>query len=291
MKKIVIVVIVFALFGCQQYKKEVARLQSVQDSLAVASHEKDSTILGFLADFNDIQATLDSIKKIEKLVVVDKVSGVEISSSRKKQIVEDIGKLREMLEKNKSRISSLQKQLKNSRYKVGKMEKMISEFEIMVANLTAQIKEKDTEIAQLNKDLRKLHLDIDLMFKQIEEVKEESAQKTETIENQFAELNKAYYAFGSAKELEENNVIDREGGFLGIGRSLKIKKDFNRDYFTQIDIREFKNLPLMVKKAKVLSVHPVTSYHITGEKTADTLFIDNYQEFWKASKYLLVVSE
>ncbi|VAW20811.1 hypothetical protein MNBD_BACTEROID01-1906 [hydrothermal vent metagenome] len=291
MKKIVIIVIVFVLSGCQQYKKEVARLQAVQDSLAVASHEKDSTILGFLADFNDIQATLDSMKKVEKLVVVDKVSGVEISSNRKKQIVEDIGKLREMLEKNKSRIASLQKKLRNSRYKVGKMEKMIAEFEVMVTNLTAKIKEKDTEIAQLNKDLRKLHLDIDLMFKQIEEVKEESAQKTATIENQFAELNKAYYAFGTAKELEQNNVVDREGGFLGIGRTLKIKKDFNRDYFTQIDIRKFKYLPLMVKKAKVLSVHPVTSYHITGEKTADTLFIDNYQEFWKASKYLLVVSE
>jgi hypothetical protein len=68
-----------------------------------------------------------------------------------------------------------------------------------------------------------------------------------------------------------------------------MKKDFNREYFSQVDIRSFTVLPLMVKKARVISVHPATSYHITGVKTADTLFIDDSSEFWKASKYLLLV--
>lgn len=45
----------------------------------------------------------------------------------------------------------------------------------------------------------------------------------------------------------------------------------------------------MVKKARVVSVHPSESFHITGDKRADTLFVDNAQEFWKASKYLLIV--
>jgi hypothetical protein len=47
----------------------------------------------------------------------------------------------------------------------------------------------------------------------------------------------------------------------------------------------------MAKKAKLITVHPVESYHISGKKSADTLFIDNSADFWKASKYLVVLTD
>jgi hypothetical protein len=47
----------------------------------------------------------------------------------------------------------------------------------------------------------------------------------------------------------------------------------------------------MVKKAEIISVHPAGSFHISGGKrTADTLYIDNKAEFWKASKYLVILT-
>jgi hypothetical protein len=70
-----------------------------------------------------------------------------------------------------------------------------------------------------------------------------------------------------------------------------MKKDFNRDYFTEIDIRNFDYLRLMAKKAKLITVHPADSYHFTGKKLSDTLFIDNTAEFWKVSKYLVVLTD
>ncbi len=76
---------------------------------------------------------------------------------------------------------------------------------------------------------------------------------------------------------------------LGIGKTPLIKKDFNRSYFTEIDIRNLDYIPLMVKKAKLVSVHPADSYHISGAKGADTLFIEDSAEFWKASKYLVII--
>lgn len=291
MRNVIIVIVAITLFSCHNYKKDAERLQIVRDSIANEAMAKDSAIVGFLADMNEVQATLDSIKTIEKLVMVEKASGVEMPASRKKQIIEDITLLKELLDKNKAQVASLQKKLNNANYKIGAMEKTIAEFEVMVANLTKQIEEKDAQIIQLNDDLKKLHLNIDMLNTQIKEVSEESAQKTDVIEKQVLEMNKAFYAVGTVKELVENGVVDKEGGFLGLGKTIKIKKDFNRDYFSQIDIREFQYLPLMVKKAKVISVHPEGSFHITGEKTADTLFIDNSEEFWKVSKYLLVVSE
>ncbi|MDX1285851.1 MAG: hypothetical protein R3182_12600, partial [Draconibacterium sp.] len=154
-----------------------------------------------------------------------------------------------------------------------------------------QVNEKDAEIAILTQEVRKLNVDISSLNRKIVEIETESQQKTNTIELQTVELNTAYYAYGTIKELKEAGVIRKMGGLLGIGKTAIIKEDFNREYFTEIDIRDMANVPLMVKKAEVISVHPAGSYHISGENAADTLFIDNAEEFWKVSRYLVIVTK
>lgn len=289
MRKFALLLVLTALIGCQQQKKEIIRLQAVKDSLNIAAMEKDSAIVGFLSDFNEIQANLDSIKKMEKLVTVATERGVELRGSRKQQVMEDISLINDLLQKNKALNESLQKKLNSATFKIGKLEGMITEFEVMVSSLNQQIQEKDAEIVRLNQDLTRLNLDVANLTQKVEDITQENVVKTQTIESQTLELNKAYYAFGTVKELKDNGVLERTGGVIGVGSTMRMKKDFNRDYFSEIDIRNFSYLPLNVKKAKIITVHPVGSYHVSGEKTADTLFIDNSQDFWKASKYLLVV--
>jgi myosin heavy subunit len=290
MKKwFILLLLVTSLFGCKQKQHQIDRLSVVRDSLTQVAYEKDSAIMEFLTGFNEIQANLDSIKTVEKLVTVSSSQAGELKSSQKKQILEDIALLNQMLQKNKEMTANLQKKLSGANAKIGQLQGMVAEFEKMVANLTAQVEMKDAEIAQLTLDVQRLNVDVSQLTNQVQKVSQESQDKTQVIDKQTVALNKAYYAIGTVKELKANSVLEKEGGVLGLGRSLKMKKDFNRDYFTEVDIRKFDILPLMVKKVKVVSVHPVGSYHISGEKRADTLFIDNSQEFWKVSKYLLIV--
>jgi myosin heavy subunit len=289
MKKLSWVILTLLLFGCQQKQQQIDRLSALRDSLAQVSSEKDSAIVEFLTGFNEIQANLDSIKTAEKLVTLSAVQPGELGSNQKKQILEDIALLNQLIQKNKDLTASLQKKLNNANSKIGQLQGMISEFEKMVENLNARIEEKDAEIAQLTTEVQRLNIDISQLTEQVQKITQESQEKSQTIESQVRELNKAFYAIGTAKELTDNNILEKSGGVLGMGRTMKMKKDFNREYFSEVDIRHFTVLPLMVKKARVISVHPATSFHITGEKTADTLFIDNPEEFWKASKYLLLV--
>jgi hypothetical protein len=261
----------------------------VRDSLQQETAFRDSSIVGFLNDFSEIQANLDSIKKIEKLVTVQSNSGRELNTSQKQMILEDIALLNDLLKRNKELTASLQKKLKDANFKIGNLEGTIKELQLMVANLESQAQEKDEEIVVLKEDVRKLNVDISSLNEKINVVETESQQKSQTIQSQTVALNKAYYAFGTVKELKDNGVIEKSGGVIGMGKTPVIKKDFNRDYFTEIDIRNFDYLRLMAKKVKVISVHPAGSYHITGKKSSDTLFIDNSAEFWKASKYLVVI--
>ncbi|HSO87959.1 MAG TPA: hypothetical protein VLQ91_15495 [Draconibacterium sp.] len=292
MKKLLILMVaVVAFSSCHNYKKDAERLMMVRDSLAQETAFRDSSIVGFLNDFSEIQANLDSIKKIEKLVTVQSSSGRELNASQKQMILEDIALLNDLLKRNKELTASLQKKLKDANFKIGNLEGTMKELQLMVNNLEAQTQEKDNEIVVLKEDVKKLNVDISSLNEKIVAVETESQQKTQTIETQTVALNKAYYAFGTMKELKDNGIIEKSGGVIGIGKTPVMKKDFNRDYFTEIDIRNFDYLRLMAKKAKLITVHPAGSYHFTGKKLSDTLFIDNSAEFWKASKYLVVLTD
>jgi hypothetical protein len=80
-----------------------------------------------------------------------------------------------------------------------------------------------------------------------------------------------------------------EGGFVGIGRNKKVKEDFNQEYFTRVDITKLKSIPVLRKKADIITTHPSQSYKIFGEKSVDSIVISNQKEFWSASKYLVIV--
>ena len=290
-KLLVLLMAVIALSACHNYKKDAQQLMATRDSLLQETAFRDSSIVGFLNDFSEIQANLDSIKKIEKLVTVQSASGRELNANQKQLILEDIALLNDLMRRNKELTASLQKKLKDANFKIGNLEGTIKEMQLMVNQLEAQALEKDNEIIVLKEDVRKLNVDISSLSEKIAAVETESQQKSQTIDVQTTALNKAYYAFGTVKELRENGILEKSGGVIGIGRTPVIQKDFNRDYFTEIDIRNFDYLRLMAKKAKLISVHPEGSYRFTGNKSADTLFVDNPSEFWKASKYLVIVTD
>jgi len=292
MKKLIVLVLGIVVFSaCHNYKKDAQNLMMAKDSLEQVTAFRDSSIASFLNDFNEIQANLDSIKQIEKIVSVQSENKRELNASQKQLIIEDIAMLHQLLQKNKELTASLQKRLKNANLKISDLEKTISGLELLVKNLEAQANEQDIVIADLTTEVKKLNVDISQLNQKIQVVETESQQKSQTIETQTVALNKAFYAFGTLKELKDNGIIEKTGGVIGMGKTPIMKKDFNKDYFTEIDIRNFDYLRLMAKKAKLITVHPEGSFHFTGKKLADTLFIDNSSEFWKASKYLVVLTD
>ena len=290
MKKLLFVLSVMVFVSCGQHKKEIARMQAKQDSIAQLGVQKDNSILEYISAMNEIQSNLDSIKTIQKIVSVQTAPGTEMKAEAKKRIVEDIAQINNLLQKNKEMMNSLQGKLRNSNLKIVELEKMVE-------LLNKQVGDKDAEVAVLKQQLEKLNVDVAGLNQKIETITKESEQtikeKNEVIDTKTTELNTAFYGFGTKKELEAKNVIEKEGGVLGMGKTLKLKKDFNREFFMKVDIREFNQLPLNTKKAKLVTYHPDGSYHMvmTDKKTVESIVIDKPEEFWKASKYMLIVVE
>lgn len=278
---IALAVILFA--SCQKYKREIESLNNSKDSIQSVVSQRDASILEYVGSINEINDKLDSIKQVQKLVSMQLNSGTELEQSNKDKILNDLAMLNELIEQNKKAIASLQSKLKKSDVRIAELEKML-------ANLSAQIEEKDAEIGGLKGQLEKMKIDISSLNNRIGELNTESQSKSVTIEQQKDEMNTAYYCFGTKEELIANNVVEKAGGVIGMGKTLKIKKDFNKSYFMKIDTRKFNEVVLAAKKADFVSTHPVGSFHFVGsEKSVEKLVIDNATEFWSASRYMVIV--
>jgi len=283
MKKLIFIALMIPfLFACNGKKKEFESLQSRYDSLLTLGFTKDTTILDYLESFNAIQANLDSIKQAEMIITQSASNGGELEPDQKEQINRDINMIYEMLQKNKQTIAELKSKLKKSNAKVASLEQMIE-------RMSKQIEEKDGEIAQLREQLEKMNIQIEILNTNVENLASEGSAKSQTIREQTETINTAYYVIGTKKELLEQKIITIEGGFAGIGRNKKLKEDFNRDYFTRIDITKLSSIPVLKKKANIITTHPSQSYKIYGEKTVDSLVILNAKDFWAASKYLVII--
>lgn len=237
--------------------------------------EKEMALQQFVTTFNEIQDNLNTIKEKEKIISGSAKSGDV--KSKEDQIKEDIQAIYDLMGKNKNRINTLSKKLKASKVQIEGLEKMIETLE-------AQLAAKDTEITDLKATIEALNIELSNINTNYQEIEQEVEVKTE-------KLNTAYYAFGSSKELKEKGIITKEGGFIGIGKSSKLKDDFNRDYFTKIDVTQTTTINIGAKKVKILTTHPTGSYKLIGEKSVEKIEITNAENFWGASKYLVIIVE
>lgn len=278
-------IIVF-LSACESAEKnnEILRANDENQQLKLESAMKDSIIFTIVQSLNDIGDNLEVVKAKQGIVTMYANSDEENNLNQREKIIEDIQMINKLMEDNKNRltwmkskIDHLSKELKNSVLK-------IANFEKMIADLTKRLEQKDVEIGELKDRLVNLNISMDSLSIAF------GIQEIE-IEDQVAALNTAYYCYGSFKELKEKGVITKEGGFIGIGRTEVLTEDFNKSYFTKIDITETTSIDLYSDKAKLVTSHPSGSYTIQGqdEGKVDKLVITEPGEFWGASKYLVIV--
>jgi septal ring factor EnvC (AmiA/AmiB activator) len=239
----------------------------------------------FVASMNDIETNLNSISEKQASINIS-ASNPEMTRSQKERINDEIAAINELMKTNRDKMADLQKKLKRSNSRIG-------EFEKMVANLSQQIELKDKELADLNTKLSDLNTQVATLNTNVGTLTTQNEEKTRMIDDQTSRLHTAYYTKGTYKELESKNVLTKEGGFLGIGKEQKVTNDFNPDAFAKVDITQTKVIPIESKNAKVITTHPTSSYVLEtkeqDKKYVTNLVISDPDQFWKASKYLVVM--
>ena len=281
MKKIVLpaLCMAVALASCNNIGQKNDTLQIQNDSLMLELSNRDAELDEIMGAFNDIQEGFREINEAENRV--DLQGGTLESQSSADRIKEDIRFISAKLKSNREQIAKLEEQLKNSNYQSAQLRKAIK-------NLTAELNAKQQQIETLqaelaSKNIRIAELDEAVMDlnKNVDELSAENEAKTKTVEAQDKALNTAWYVFGTKSELKDQKILKR-------GDVLK-DNEFNKDYFTQIDIRKDKEIKLYSKRAELLTTHPAGSYELVkDDKNQLTLKITNPSNFWSVSRYLVI---
>jgi chromosome segregation ATPase len=267
-----------AMASCNEgAKKAEAQAQAERDSLNQVIAQKDDEINDMMTTLIDIEEGFREITEAQSRVTLAKNGE---GTNTKQRITENFQFIQSMMQQNKDLIAKLQQQVRESSIKSDKLKKII-------ANLTETMEKKDQQITEMKEqlELKNIHIGelkyaINTMREDARALQDENEAQSKTINAQDKQLNTAWYACGTEKELKGQQILVK-------GKVLQ--GNFNKDYFTKIDIRVDNTIKLYSKSAKLLTTHPSSSYTLQPDANKQlTLRITDPQAFWSTSKYLVV---
>ena len=282
MKKLAVLFVCAAMLAsCDGFKGGSKDLKAENDSLLMELNQRNAELDDMMGTFNEVQEGFRKINAAESRVDLQRGTITENSASAKQQIASDIEFISKQMEENKAQIAKLQAQLKNSSYNSAQMKKAVAALTAELNAKQQRIEELQTELASKNIRIQELDAAVSDLSAAKETLVAENEAKAKTVAEQDKSLNAAWFVFGTKSELKAQKIL-QSGDVLN-------SADFNKDYFTQIDIRTTKEIKLYSKRAELLTTHPAGSYELVkDDKGQLTLKITNPTEFWSISRYLVI---
>jgi peptidoglycan hydrolase CwlO-like protein len=291
----IMIMIVIALAGAisvtmvNNQKKELLA-QAGQAMQNQESHVK--------AVYDQIESNLASIREHENMITMD-LTGPEQNDNMlpEERIQNEIDFIKKMIDENNNLIASLNDQIDTK-------DKRIASYEHSVKDLQARVGKYQEQLDQLvaEKDALKTDLDNTIAVKntlstKVDELGSQVNQQSSVIYDQQVQLihkdnvmNTAYYKVGSYKSLKDQNIIQKEGGFLGINKVLTMAGVPDTSIFQVIDTRDVKKIPVFAKRWEIVTGQDPSTYsfQVGEDGKVDWITITNPEKFWAKSKYLVI---
>ena len=276
------ILLIFCFTSCQPEPKKsraadlekIADLKGKLDQLKLDTQLKDALIQESLSFFEEIQSNLETIH-LKKNEIKLRAENPNASELDKAWIIEEIKHINYLREENGKKVNSLNNELKKSGLK-------IRELENMVERLIKEMASKDIEIAILQSE-------IEIKTAEYSKVFEAYLVQEMIVSELTDQINTGYYTFGRERELRDNQVIEKQKGFIGIGKKTKLLNNFNESIFNKIDISMTKEILVEGLKIRFITDHPSASYRLQTTGNNTKIIILNPKDFWRVTKYLVVL--
>ena len=280
MKKIVIIVAgVIMMTACQNQNESTTRLQQQVDSLQTIVDDKDAELNDIIETMTEVQAGIRRIAEAEGRVTV--ADGSQESASSRAIIRDNMDYICEAMQQNRDLVAQLREKLNASRFKADKLKNLVDGLQTQVETQNQRIQELQASLEEKDSTIMSQVSRIDSLSQSISNLTELAEEQAGTMARQEKEINSAWFVYGTKAELKEQ-------GILRDGEVLK-DNDFNKDYFTEIDLRHVKDIKTYSKSARLLTPHPDGSYLLAKDGNGYyELHISNPSRFWSVSKFLVM---
>ena len=269
------------LASCESnnYSGQQTLMETSKQELALAVQERDR----LLALVKEISADLDHIKNMDDSMALT-FSHPGGADSVRSHILKDIEVMKHTMVKRRERLAATEQELANSTLNNAELKEIVNALRKQIDSQMAKIETLKQQLLSANRHIAALADEVDSLNTEVVNVTNEldtAKLRSERLENR---LNLCYYIVAPKSRLKQLNII--ETGFL---RNTKLMKGhFDNDTFETGDKRLLRSLPLGSRKARILSNHPEASYVLTAEGDSALLTINNPEQFWSLSNYLVV---
>lgn len=282
--------VLIALAACKD-KETIARADSLtvqlteQQTLSSQLSAQKDSLTRVVLDADAFLGQMDSAIKTVRGMPASK------RASSENPIANQLQARKDMME----RVDALVKRAKQTAAQLAALEKKQAQTEIALQAKTTEAATKAEQDAQMIADLGTT----------IQRQTQQIATLQATVDSLGTEVRtlgtkhyQAYYVIGTEKELMEKGLVVKEGGANLLvarpGKTLVPARVLDAAAFTPIDQREVKEIavPDSTRRYRVISRQSLDAAEVTERKGTEfrgDLKIARPDEFWAASRYLIVV--
>lgn len=290
MKKIVMVlslaVVAMIVASCDnQNNPQLDAALKANDSLTQIINNKDAELDSVFATLAEIEENLAAVNSRYNTVQQLRRANMEGQPNVKNQINDQIKNIEDLMAANKKKLAGLQSKISAEGKESSRLQELVTRQEERIAAQESQIAELLTELENNKVLIKKLNQDVSDLTASVNE-------KDQYIQRQTSEANKAYYVVGTYADLSAAGIVNKSGGFIGIGRHQGTNNEMTNDKFTSIDRTKVTTIPINLRKAVVVSKHSENSYELVMDendpKMVSYLRILNPAKFWEQTRYLVI---
>ena len=283
--------------GCDRSRAELAK--ALAESKA-AEAQKDSLLTEvlettqFVSDLNSelAKAKAESIS----LDGGDRgMPGAQLDREERKATLERIQQVIARLNESEAKLTATEARAKNAKIRNARLLAQIATYKQTIEDLKTAAEQQRSEQEAIIADQR---TQIANLSGQVDELNVQTASLRDTVVHLTKYKNRVYYAVGTKDELIRNGVVTKEGSKFLIfgGTRLEPARKPNLEAFTMIDKTQTLSIPLPRGDKKYKIVSRQSPEYLTGDATAKgevkgVLEIASPEEFWSASRYLILVEK
>ena len=262
-----------------------------------AEAQKDSLL-------TEVLETTQFVSDLNSELAKAKVAALEIGEDRgvpgaqqdKAERQATLGKIRQVIDRlneSEAKLTETEKRVKNAKIQNARLLAQIATYKQTIEDLKTAAEQQRAETEAIIADQRN---QIASLTGRVDTLSLEKGWLIDTVAHLTAYKNRVYYAVGTRDELIKNGVVTKEGSkflFFG-GTRLEPARRPNLDAFTMIDKTQTLSisLPRTDKKYKIVSRQ--SPDFLAGDisekgEVKGVVEIGSPEEFWSASKYLILV--
>lgn len=285
-----ILILAATVSGCDRSRAELTK--ALAESKA-AEAQKDSLLTEVLETTQFVSDLNSELAKAKTLAITpgatDRgVPGAQQDREERQAALERIQSVIARLNESEAKLTATENRAKNAKIRNARLLAQIATYKQTIEDLKTAAEQQRAEQEAIIADQR---TQIATLAGHVDNLKD-------TVVHLTRYKNRVYYAIGTKDELINNGVVTKEGSKFLIfgGTRLEPARKPNLEAFTMIDKTQTLSIPLPRTDKKYKIVSRQSPEYLAGDVTEKgevkgVVEISSPEEFWSASKFLILVQK